>query len=108
MGRLLYAVILGATRTTSRTVTVSAPTTGSIALTSATGSKVKGLQQVDLVWSGATSTSVDVHRNGQKVATTANDGAHTDAIGQKGGGSYTYKVCEADTSACSNEMTVVF
>ena len=75
---------------------------------SATGYKVKGLQHVDLVWSGATSTSVDVHRDGIKVVTTENDGAYTDNIGSKGGGSYTYKVCEAGTTTCSNEASVVF
>jgi len=44
-----------------------------------------------------------------KIVTTANDGAYTDNIGQKGSGvSYTYKVCEAGTSTCSNESTVIF
>ncbi len=75
---------------------------------SATGYKVKGLQTVDLTWSGATSTSVDVYRNGARITTTANDGAYTDAINKKGGGSYTYKVCEAGTTTCSNEATVTF
>ena len=74
----------------------------------ATGSKSKGVQQADLAWTGGTSTSVDVHRNDVKVATTANDGDYTDAIGQKGGGTYTYKVCEAGTATCSNDSTVTF
>ncbi len=79
-----------------------------IALT-ATGSKVKGAQKADLIWSGATSTSVDVYRNGgTPITTTANDGAYTDNITNKGGGSYTYKVCELGTATCSNEVTVVF
>ena len=76
---------------------------------SATGYKVKGLQKVDLSWSGATSTNVDVFRDGAKIATIpANDGAYTDNIDKKGGGTYTYKVCEAGTSTCSNEATVTF
>jgi subtilisin family serine protease len=75
---------------------------------SATGRKVKGVQHVDLTWSGTTASGVDVFRNGAKVATTANDGAHTDNIGAKGGGSYTYKVCEAGTTTCSSEVTVTF
>lgn len=83
------------------------PEPGSISLT-ATAYKVKGSKYVDLAWSGATSTSVDIFRNGAKVATTANDGAYTDAIGGKGGGSYTYKVCEAGTSTCSAEVTAAF
>jgi subtilisin family serine protease len=73
----------------------------------ASGSKVKGVQRVNLSWSGATTASVDVWRNGVKATTTANDGAHTDSLG-KGTGSYTYKVCEAGTTTCSNERTVTF
>lgn len=96
----------GATATASKSVTVSSAS-GGITL-SARGYKVKGIQHADLSWSGATSTSVDVYRNGAKVATTANDGAHTDNIGASGGGTYTYRVCEAGTSTCSNDATVVF
>ncbi|HUF18916.1 MAG TPA: S8 family serine peptidase [Thermoanaerobaculia bacterium] len=93
--------------TTSKSVSVTSGSTGGITL-SATGYKVKGVQHADLTWSGATSTSVDVFRNGSKITTTANDGAHTDNIGIKGGGSYTYKVCEASTTTCSNEVSVTF
>jgi subtilisin family serine protease len=97
----------GKTAEVSNDVTVTAPPAGGLTLT-ATGYKAKGLQKADLTWSGAGSTNVDVLRNGSKVATTANDGAYTDNIDQRGGGSYTYKVCEAGTSTCSNEATVVF
>lgn len=96
-----------ATGSQSQTVTVTAPSSGGIAL-SATGYKVKGIQHADLSWSGGASTSVDIFRDGAMIATTANDGAHTDNIGQKGGGSHTYRVCEAGTSTCSNDVTVVF
>lgn len=75
---------------------------------SATGRKVKGVQYVDLAWSGATSMSMDIWRNGVKFLTTPNDDAHTDNTGTKGGGSYTYKVCEAGTTTCSPDRTVVF
>ncbi len=90
-----------------KSVTVSSAPSGGLTL-SATGYKVKGVQHADLTWSGATSTSVDVFRNGAKIVTTANDGAHTDNIGSRGGGSYTYKVCEAGTSTCSSNVTVTF
>jgi serine protease len=74
---------------------------------SATGSKVKGIQAVKLDWSGATSGSVDITRNGVKLTTVLNSGSYTDNIG-KGSGSYTYKVCEAgSTTACSNAVVVV-
>jgi PKD repeat protein len=106
-----YTVILtvtdnaGATDTETQSVTVTAP--GAFPL-SATGYKVKGRNTVNLVWSGAAGASIDVFRNNVKVTTTANDGAHTDATGQKGAATYTYKVCEAGTSTCSNTVTIVF
>ena len=96
----------GATGSATKSVTVTAPSSG-ISL-SVSGYKVKGTQTADLTWSGATSTSVDVFRNNVKVVTTANDGAHTDNIGQKGGGSYTYRVCEAGTATCSTNVTITF
>jgi hypothetical protein len=74
----------------------------------ARGYKVKGLQRVDLSWSGAGSSSVDVYRGGARITTTANDGFHTDAINRKGSATYTYKVCEADTATCSPQVSVSF
>ena len=98
----------GGTSTTSQSVTVTAPSTGGISL-SARGYKVKGSKKVDLSWSGATSNSVDVYRDSVKITTTANDGAYTDIINSRGGGSYTYKICEAGTStSCSNSTSVTF
>jgi PKD repeat protein len=92
---------------TSQSVTVSAPS-GPITLT-VVGRKVKGLQKADLTWSpSGTSTNVDVRRNGVVVTTTSNDGAYTDNIDKKGGGSYSYQICEAGTSTCSNVVTITF
>ncbi|HUG95857.1 MAG TPA: chitinase N-terminal domain-containing protein, partial [Pleomorphomonadaceae bacterium] len=59
-------------------------------------------------WSGATSTNVDIFRNSVMITTTANDGFHTDNIDNKGGGSYTYQVCKAGTTTCSNQVTITF
>lgn len=70
------------------------------------GYKVRGFKFADLNWAGASSTDVDVYRNGAAIVTTPNDGAHTDDSGQRGGGSFTYRVCEAATDVCSNEVTV--
>ncbi len=42
------------------------------------------------------------------IANTPNDGAYTDTIDKKGGGTYTYKVCEDGTGTCSNVATVTF
>jgi PKD repeat protein len=97
----------GATGSTSQSVTVS-DTSGGITLT-ATGYKVRGRQKADLEWSDATSTNVDIYRDGVLIATTANGGFYTDNIDQRGGGSYTYQVCEeGGTATCSNESTVTF
>ncbi|BAL26401.1 S8 family serine peptidase [Azoarcus sp. KH32C] len=85
------------------------PPPATITLT-ASGYKVKGLQKADLKWSGATSTYVDIRRNSVVISSPGepNDGAYTDAINKNGSGSYTYKVCEAGTSNCSNDAVVVF
>lgn len=53
----------------------NAPPAG-ITLT-ANGYKAKGFHKVDLTWSGAAGTNVDVYRNGVRVATTPNDRLHT-------------------------------
>jgi subtilisin family serine protease len=93
----------GATANASKSVTASA-----VISLSASGYKVKGFHKVDLKWSGATTISVDVWRNGTKITTTPNDGAHTDNVDQKGSGTYTYEVCEAGSSVCSGDVTVTF
>jgi hypothetical protein len=75
---------------------------------SARGYKVKGTRKVDLTWSGASSGSIDVYRNGARVATTSNTGRYTDSPNRKGGGAYTYTTCEAGTSICSNQVSITF
>ncbi len=95
----------GSTGSDSITITVGGGSSGDFTL-SVNAYKVRGTQYADLSWSGATSTSVDVYRDGSIVATTDNDGEYTDTTGQKGGGSATYQVCEAGTTTCSNKVTV--
>lgn len=99
----------GATDTVSSDVTVSSGGSGEFTLT-ATGYKVKGRQKADLEWSGATTTNVNIYRDGARIATIANDdGFYTDNIDRVGGGSYTYQVCEEGSNTpCSNEVTVKF
>jgi subtilisin family serine protease len=66
-----------------------------------TGKKV----YADLAWSGATTANVDIFRNGAKITTTANDGAHRDTI--TAGVTYTYKVCNAGSATtCSSDVTI--
>jgi N-acetylmuramoyl-L-alanine amidase/PKD repeat protein len=88
----------GATDTVTKDVTVSSG--GDTTLT-ATGYKYRGLQK-------ATGAQVNIYRDGVLIATTENDGFYTDDINNRGGGSYTYQVCETDGSTCSNEATVTF
>jgi serine protease len=95
-----------ATGTTTRTVTVSEASSG-ISLT-ARGYKVKGANTVELTWSGASGQNVDIFRDGTSYR-TENDGSATDSTGQKGGATYTYKICETDsTTRCSSAVQVVF
>jgi extracellular elastinolytic metalloproteinase len=96
----------GLTGSAAITVTVNAPSSG-ITL-SARAYKTKGSRFVDLTWSGATGTNVNIRRDNSALTTTANDGFYTDAVGGKGGGSFSYQVCNTDNSACSSTVTVSF
>jgi hypothetical protein len=71
------------------------------------GYKVKGAARVDITWSGATSSAVDIQRNGVLITTTPNDGAHTDFLG-KISGTFSYRVCAAGTTTCSAAASVTF
>ena len=94
--------------TPTATVTPTAtPTPGQIIL-NARGYKVQGRHQVDLTWSGATSSNVDVYRNGTRTVTVPNSGAYTDSPGGRGHATYTYKVCNAGSQTCSSQVTVTF
>lgn len=96
----------GLTDAISKDVAVSGGSSG-LTLTVA-GYKVRGLQTVDLAWSGAAGAQVEILRDGKLLATVAGDGLYTDNIDRRGSGSYTYQVCEAGTSTCSNEVTVTY
>ncbi|MBS3823004.1 MAG: S8 family serine peptidase [Wenzhouxiangellaceae bacterium] len=97
----------GATGTSSQDVTVEEPATGGISL-SATGYKQRGRHNVDLAWDGASSDNVDIYLDGAVLETTPNDGAYTWSSNNRGGASYTFQVCEAGTTTCSDSVTVVF
>ena len=71
----------------------------------ANGFKAKGKHHVDLSWTG--SNSVDIYRNNLLI-TTVNGSSYDDDIGSKGGATYTHKVCDTVSGACSNITTTVF
>ena len=66
-----------------------------------------GRRHADITWNHLcfAVANVDVFRNGVKIITTANDGAHRDFPGFADGN---YQVCLADTSTCSNVVSVSF
>jgi secreted PhoX family phosphatase len=100
----------GGTTTTIATTTTAPTTTttaGSPIHLTAAKRTAKGQRFVDLAWSGATTPSVEVRRNGSVIVTTANDGAHSDSLG-KARGTFRYQVSQPGGSPASNEVTVTF
>jgi PKD repeat protein len=67
------------------------------------GRRSGGNRFADLTWTGATTVNIDIYRDGVLVATTLNDGAHTDVISN---GTFLYKICEQGTQICSNTVSV--
>jgi subtilisin family serine protease len=98
----------GATGTTSQSVTVTAPSSGDNIVLSVLAYKVQGRKAADLNWSGATTTSVDVFRDSNKIATVSNTGSWTHTTQEKGGGSHTYQLKEVNGSKVSNIVTVTY
>ena len=100
----------GASTTTARDVTVTEPAPpppAGIVLT-ASGTKNMGLHQVTLLWSGTSTASVDIWRDGMLVASVPDTGRYLDALPGRGRAIYLYRVCEAGTRTCSAEVEVVF
>ncbi len=66
-----------------------------------------GNLRVDITYQGSPAEMVDVYRNGEKIATVANNGIYRDRERRVEGSQFIYKICDA-SSACSNEVTVSF
>jgi hypothetical protein len=82
------------------------PTPGQIVLTASTR-RVSATLKVRLTWTGANSTKVDIYRNRVPLARVPNNGGpYTDTLTVHR--LYTYKVCEAGTMNCSNQVQVTF
>lgn len=95
----------GANGGMSKQVSVSAP--ASIVL-QVTGRTEGTTQYMTLSWTGASGAMVDVYRNGTKIKTTENDGHYTNSRSFVGAVTYTYRVCQAGTTICSNNAAVTF
>jgi PKD repeat protein len=99
----------GLQNTTSHSVTVQAPPPPPAATLTGSGSKSKGTWTASISWSGfpGTVTSVDVYRNGTKVAANRAVSPNSYSDSGKGGGTFVYKVCQAaSTTVCTNELTI--
>ena len=105
----IYAFKLPAgTPTPTPTATATATATPGPIQLRGQGKKLGGINTSRLKWRGATSANVDVYRDGVVIATTPNDGLYDDSTGTTGQASFMYKVCEAGTGTCSNNVTVNF
>ena len=65
---------------------------------------------MDLSWNGGTSNNIDIYRDGVLIINRVPNvpALYTDRIGARGKGTYIYRVCEAGTPNCSNQVTVRF
>jgi hypothetical protein len=117
-GATLARTLVAGTHVITAQVTDSAGASGSSAITvkvasggSSTGISIsvkgarinKKRESVQIAWSGATGSSVDVYRNAQRI-TTSNDGSYTDTL--RTPGTYSYKVCQRGSSVCSASASV--
>lgn len=67
----------------------------------------RGNWSVDLAWTAPGVEEVDIHRNGEPVATVPNSGAYTDPLGRaQKGQTFEYQVCAAGADSCSKLVTV--
>ena len=93
----------------SITVTVLQQPSGTTGtLTSTTGYNAQGKPKVTLRWTGVSGTAVNVFLNGKLNATTANDGLFGDLLPAGTHGTFTYYVCSAGTTKCTNTVSAVF
>ena len=95
------------TTTTAAPPTTTTTTTPATITLSATGRTVRRKNYVDLAWSGATTAQVEIRRNGMVIATTTNDGAHTDGLGRSTG-TFSYRVSHPGGTPLSNEVAITF
>ncbi|TDE02429.1 choice-of-anchor D domain-containing protein [Jiangella asiatica] len=60
-----------------------------------------------LTWAGAPGDELDVYRDGELLATTANDGAYTDELGRvRAVTTFEYRLCVAGTDTCADPVEI--
>ncbi len=65
------------------------------------------MKLVILTWTGATSQYMSLFRDGGNIGAAANTGSFTDVV-MTSDGTIVYKVCEYNTTVCSNTASVTF
>jgi hypothetical protein len=96
----------GGTPTPTATASPTA-TPGGIVLRANTQRINEETLAVRLRWKGTTTPSVNIYRNGVRIARVPNQPkSYADTLTVPG--TYTYQVCEFGTSNCSNQVTVTF
>jgi len=97
----------GAANQHSTSLSVTAPPPPSSITLTISGRTDAEKHYITHLWSGATGTSVDLYRNGNRITTTPNDGRHTTAHKFKGTATWRVKVCQAgSTTVCSPERSI--
>jgi PKD repeat protein len=99
----------GDTDSDSKAVTVEASAEPPQAIElEAAATKWKGQHVMDLFWTGAAGSSVEILLDGSIIATAENAGVYTLKTSNKGKGSYVLQVCEVGGAACSGEVVVSY
>jgi Putative Ig domain/Bacterial Ig domain len=87
-------------------VTYTPPVASSAVVLTAQVSSMKFKRNVALSWTSAPWSGAMVYRNDARLTKTLNDGSYTDQL--RSAGSYTYKVCDANSTVCTNTVTVYY
>ena len=83
------------------------PEPGTFTLTASGQTFFATVKPVTLTWTGATSQYMSLFRDGGNIGAAANTGSFTDVV-MTSGGTIVYKICEYNTTVCSNTASVMF
>jgi hypothetical protein len=104
-GTYSYRVCEAGKSRCSNTVSVTISLSGTSGIVLKAVRQVRdGIQQAYLTWSGASVRRMDLYRNGKYLRTMPNDGRGLNVVDKAG--TYSYRVCEAGSSRCSNTASV--